>query len=80
MEGQCIEIRSFLESEIVLVRWLNGNKIKKQLRLKARFKRRTLHVPGQSIPNAIELEQYIFLISIEFRTCDWELATFEPGL
>lgn len=52
MEGQCIEIRSFLEREIILVRWLNGNKTKKQLRLKARFKRRTLHVPGLSFPDA----------------------------
>lgn len=57
MEGQCIEIRSFLEREIILVRWLNGNKTKKQLRLKARFKRRTLHVPGLSFPDASQLEQ-----------------------
>lgn len=42
----------FLEREIILVRWLNGNKTKKQLRLKARFKRRTLHVPGLSFPDA----------------------------
>lgn len=57
MEGQCINIRSLLEREIILVRWLNGNKTKKQLRLKARFKRRTLHVPGLSFPDASEVEQ-----------------------
>lgn len=57
MEGQCINIRSLLEREIILVRWLNGNKTKKQLRLKARFKRRTLHVPGLSLPGASEVEQ-----------------------
>lgn len=51
-DGAPMYRNSFLEREIILVRWLNGNKTKKQLRFKARFKRRTLHVPGLSFPDA----------------------------